>query len=102
MKNSTSKKEKEYLDFGNGAKASITGHVNVFIKETGEYFGELPQISMPEDADYRWQCECLKDRLMYPEKYVDNENVPQVIEKLKKWISEYESKHKEICKCRVG
>lgn len=40
-------------------------------------------------SDYKWQLNCLKDRLKNPEKYKAFENVPATIERLTKWLVEH-------------
>lgn len=96
------KNGKEYLDFNNGAEIEITGYNTLVDKETGKAIKTVPQISMPEDADYRWQLDCLKSRVKHPEYYEDIENVPQVIEKLKQWLFDYEEKHPNIKALRAA
>ncbi len=68
-------------------------------KKTGKIWGIVPLISMPEDADYRWQLDALNSRLEHPEYYESDEDVPAVIERLKQWLINYEQKHQDyICK----
>ncbi len=69
---------------------------DLVIKETGEKFGTVPLITMPEDSDYRWQLGALQDRLIKPENYIDYEDIQQTINKLIKWLSEHEDKHPEL------
>ncbi len=90
------KNGKEYLDFGDGVEIEITGYNKLIDEETKEVFGVVPQISMPEDADYRWQLDCLKSRFEHPKYYADTENVPEVIERLKQWLFDYEEMHPDI------
>ena len=40
-------------------------------------------------SDYKWQYNCLMDRLEHPEKYQDTEDVEAAIERLKKWLAEH-------------
>lgn len=69
---------------------------DIVIKETDKKIGTVPLITMPEDSDYRWQLGALQDRLINPEKYIDNEDLQQTIKKLTKWLLEYENKHIEL------
>lgn len=56
--------------------------------ETGEQFF-VPELDIPMVSDYKWQLNCLKSRLEHPEYYETTENVPEVIERLKAWLSEH-------------
>lgn len=46
-------------------------------------------IKFPMMSDYKWQFNCLNDRLEHPEKYADTEDVPATIAKLQKWLAEH-------------
>lgn len=96
------KQGKEYIDFGNGTKIAITGYNMIIEKETGKEFGVVPMISMPDDADYRWQLNCLKSRLETPQNYEESENVQEVIEHLIEWLSDYEEQHPSIKALRAA
>ena len=56
--------------------------------ETAEIFF-LPVVDIPMMSDYRWQLNCLKSRLEHPEIYAADEDVPAVIERLKRWLAEH-------------
>ncbi len=53
---------------------------------------EFPLVDIPMMSDYKWQFNCLLDRLEHPEKYREFENVEETIERLKKWLVENEDK----------
>lgn len=63
----------------------ITKYQKVVVKETKEKF-LLPVIET--ETNYKWQYDCLIDRLEHPEKYQDTENVQESIEYLENWLSE--------------
>lgn len=56
---------------------------------------EIPLIDLPWVSDYKWQLDCLNDRLEHPEKYAAFENVEERIAYLRKWLKEHEYK-KEV------
>lgn len=93
----TVKDGRNYIVFDNGIEIPCD-FVAVKEKETGEIKGFFPQIHMADDADYRWQLRCLKDRLENPKKYEDNlnENVSETIQRLTRWVSYYENNHPDI------
>ena len=50
----------------------------------------LPIFNIPFMSDYKWQYECLQDRLKAPDKYREiGEDVEATIEHLKKWLAEH-------------
>lgn len=49
----------------------------------------IPVLNMPKTADYKWQFDCLCDRLAHPEKYEKTENVEETIAHLRKWLAEH-------------
>jgi len=51
--------------------------------------GAIPLVDIPMMSDFKWQFDCLQDRLMYPEKYRDKEDVEATIVRLRKWLSEH-------------
>lgn len=51
----------------------------------------VPVVSIPMMSGYKWQKECLEDRLKHPEKYAGGEDVPLVIAQLRKWLAEHEA-----------
>lgn len=66
-----------------GKEYPVTGYYN--------FQGEMiPLVDIPMVSDYKWQSDCLKDRLEHPEKYRDSEDVEATIEHLKKWLAEHE------------
>ncbi len=77
----------EYYDVGGGVKLPVAGHLKVYEKETGNFFGTLPVIETM--SDYKWQLMCLNDRLEHPEYYEKDEDVPATIKRLKKWLAEH-------------
>lgn len=91
------KNEQPYIVLDSGIKIPCT-FVNVKDPETKETYAILPYIRMVEDADYRWQLRCLKDRLENPKKYEDNlnEDVSETIQRLTRWVSDYENNHPDI------
>lgn len=66
--------------------------IKIFGKDVsiiGTYESEDKQTKIPllkSMSDFEWQWVCFTDRLFRPRKYDTSENVPQVIEKLKKWF----------------
>lgn len=49
----------------------------------------IPVLDIPQMSDYKWQLNCLIDRLEHPEKYADSENVEEHITQLRKWLAEH-------------
>ena len=57
----------------------------------------LPIVNLPLMSDYKWQYNCLQDRIKEPEKYREiGENVEATIEKLKKWLVEHAAEATQI------
>lgn len=57
----------------------------------------LPIVNIPFMSDYRWQYECLQDRLKEPDKYREiGEDVEATIEHLKKWLVEHVAEETQI------
>lgn len=54
---------------------------------------QIPRLKMM--SDYKWQLNCLNDRLEHPEKYADSENVEETIEHLRKWLAEHQAEAEE-------
>lgn len=54
---------------------------------------QIPRLKMM--SDYKWQLNCLNDRLEHPEKYADSENVEETIEHLRKWLTEHQAEAEE-------
>ncbi len=54
---------------------------------------KIPRLKMM--SDYKWQLNCLNDRLEHPEKYADSENVEETIEHLRKWLAEHQAEAEE-------
>lgn len=77
-------------------------HIALKEQETGQIWGIVPVISMPDDADYRWQLGALMSRLEHPVYYEANEDVAAVTERLKQWLSDYEDKHPDIKAKRIA
>lgn len=71
---------------------ALENYNTLFDKSRNKKPAEVAQLP----ADYKWQLDCLNDRLEHPEKYEANEDVPAAIEALKQWIADYEEKHPEI------
>jgi len=62
--------------------------INVNVAATGKK--ALPLVNVPFMSDYKWQYECLQDRLKEPDKYREiGEDVEATIEHLKKWLAEH-------------
>lgn len=55
----------------------------------------IPVLDIPQVSDYKWQLDCLNDRLEHPEKYAAFEDVEERIAYLRKWLKEHEYK-KEV------
>ncbi|MBR4857709.1 MAG: hypothetical protein IKU08_00840 [Clostridia bacterium] len=57
----------------------------------------LPIVNIPFMSDYKWQYECLQDRLKAPDKYrAIGEDVEATIEHLKKWLTEHATEATQI------
>lgn len=71
-----------------GRKYKVEEYVKVKNKDTQEqYF--LPLVDIPMVSDYKWQSDALESRLKHPEWCEKDENVSEVIERLKAWLSEH-------------
>lgn len=69
-----------------GMEFSVTGYAKLNGNLT-------PVIDFPQMSDYKWQYNCLMDRIENPEKYAaTGEDVMAKIEHLKMWL--IENKHK--------
>lgn len=55
----------------------------------------IPVLNLKQMSDYKWQLNCLNDRLEHPEKYADSENVEETIEHLRKWLAEHQAEAEE-------
>ncbi len=71
-----------------GKDYKVEGYIKVNNTGTGEQFF-APLVDIPMMSDYRWQLNCLKSRLEHPEIYAADEDVPAVIERLKRWLAEH-------------
>ncbi|MBQ7596233.1 MAG: hypothetical protein IJU45_06180 [Clostridia bacterium] len=80
----TPAQEGETAEIANGVRLPIVGS---FISKDGSY--SLPCFETV--SDYKWQLNCLIDRLFHPEKYAKefNEDVQEHIRYLIKWLSEH-------------
>ena len=70
-----------------GTEFKIKGYEEIPNKEGNTK--AIPRLDIPFMSDYKWQLICLNDRIEHPELYEKTENVPEVIEKLKKWLDEH-------------
>lgn len=52
---------------------------------------EIPLVDIPMMSDFKWQYDCLMDRINNPNKYsiYCDENVEQNIEQLKQWLRDH-------------
>lgn len=79
-----------------GTKHEIDDKTKVLI--TGYWVSEEENISLPcisTISNYRWQLDCLIDRLFHPDKYSStsmNENVDERVEYLTCWLMEHTEK----------
>lgn len=64
----------------------VIGHVTGVVN--GTKFENVPRLHIQMMSDYHWQISALKDRLERPEVYELFENVPCVIERLRRWLVE--------------
>lgn len=71
-----------------GRKYKVEEYVKVKNKDTQEQY-LLPLVDIPMASDYKWQSDALESRLKHPEWYEKDENVSEVIERLKAWLSEH-------------
>ncbi len=71
-----------------GRKYKVEEYVKVKNKDTQEQY-LLPLVDIPMVSDYKWQSDALESRLKHPEWYEKDENVSEVIERLKAWLSEH-------------
>lgn len=64
--------------------------VECYIKteETAPDSQFIPLLDIPFMSDYKWQLNCLKDRLEHPEKYEKTEDVAAAIKRLENWLAE--------------
>lgn len=74
----------------NGKEFPIVGHARVM--DGAKCVGFIPIVDVPMVSDYKWQLDCLNDRLEHPEKYADKEDLPATIARLRKWLSEHSEK----------
>lgn len=66
----------------------ITGKIKL-LNESGEPTGEaIPIVDIPQMSDYKYQLMTLNDRIEHPERYEANENVLEVMDKIKRWLLE--------------
>ena len=70
-----------------GKEYKVEGFIKANVTETGEQFF-IPVVDIPM-SDYHWQLSCLKSRLEHPEYYEATEDVPVVIERIKRWLAEH-------------
>lgn len=70
-----------------GKEYPVVGHANVVDK--GKVTGTVPIVDIPQMSDYKWQLDCLNDRLEHPEKYEPFENIEEHIAKLRQWLAEH-------------
>ena len=70
-----------------GKEWEVEGYIKADNSAPNSQF--IPLVNIPFMSDYKWQLNCLKDRLKNPEKYEAFENVPATIERLKKWLAEH-------------
>lgn len=79
-----------------GKKFPIVGYV-ALRNENGEVTQDtIPIVDLPWVSDYKWQFDCLVDRLEHPEKYAAFEDVEEQILHLKTWLLDHaESKEQE-------
>lgn len=80
----------------NGKEFPIVGYV-ALRNENGEVTQDtIPIVDLPWVSDYKWQFDCLVDRLDHPEKYATSEDVEERILYLKTWLLDHaESKEQE-------
>ena len=72
-----------------GISFPISGNAKV-IDPNGSPTGEtIPIVDIPMVSDYKWQSDALESRLKHPEWYENDENVSEVIERLKMWLFEH-------------
>lgn len=71
-----------------GREYKVEEYVKVKNKDTQEQY-LLPLVDIPMVSDYKWQSDALESRLEHPEWYEKDENVSEVIERLKAWLSEH-------------
>lgn len=71
-----------------GRNFKVKEYIKCKDSETAEIFF-LPVVDIPMMSDYQWQLNCLKSRLEHPEYYEATEDVPAVIESLKRWLAEH-------------
>ncbi len=71
-----------------GRDFKVKGYIKIMDKEADCQF-YAPLVDIPMLSDYKWQLDCLNDRLEHPERYKD-ENLPEVIERLKLWLQTHQ------------
>ena len=67
-------------------KYPIIGCIDV--TDNGKKISETQIIDMPSMSDYKWQLDCLKDRIEHPEVYEKIEDVQAAITQLQKWLEQ--------------
>lgn len=76
-----------------GKEYPVFGHARVVDK--GKVTGTVPIVDIPQMSDYKWQLDCLNDRLEHPEKYEPFENIEEHIAKLRQWLADNKDKATE-------
>ncbi len=71
-----------------GREYKVEEYVKIKNKDTQEQY-LLPLVDIPMASDYKWQSDALESRLKHPEWYEKDENVSEVMERLKAWLSEH-------------
>lgn len=79
-------------EFFPGVFVPINGH---FVSKDRQY--SLPVVTMM--SDYKWQLDCLIDRLFHPEKYEKTENVLKRIAHLVDWLNKHEPEQYKGFRC---
>lgn len=74
-----------------GREFPVVGHAKV-IDQNREVVGTIPIVDIPQVSDYKWQLDCLNDRLQHPEKYAPFEDVEEHIAQLRQWLATHKEK----------
>lgn len=83
-------KKQETYSVG-GREFPIVGQAKM-IDQNREVVGTIQIADIPQVSDYKWQLDCLNDRLQHPEKYAPFEDVEEHIAQLRQWLATHKEK----------
>lgn len=78
-----------------GLAFPVIGQATI-VNKNGQPTGQtLPVVDVPMVSDYIWQLNALNDRLQHPERYEQDENLPETINRLKSWLKAHTSEREK-------